>query len=294
MWAWTSTPSWSTGACWRTRSFRFLIEYIIIEHRLLFHAIILVHLRLRTMDYWEFSINFVDDNPHGNDKRRTSQQGFSIACCFWFGCFFFNVCLSQTCTNTSNAFWFYCVTAHLGGDSVGIAAINSNQKASIWLRSRILLGTLGPVPRAKISDLVHVDPDAPMAPNHRAQSPVWLFSLHSTHQCYYASYMITQLALLRCSSEESKEQLQFCSNAYRGSKFLTDATSTCLMWHPTDLQSGLGLFGIVSCIISRTLILQWRSSHTRATSLMWTRWSLSRRKCWDEQWRTTWLCNMLW
>lgn len=29
----------------------------------------------RTMDYWEFSINFTDDNPHGNDRRRTSQQG---------------------------------------------------------------------------------------------------------------------------------------------------------------------------------------------------------------------------
>lgn len=27
------------------------------------------------MDYWEFSVNFVDDNPHGNDRRRTSQQG---------------------------------------------------------------------------------------------------------------------------------------------------------------------------------------------------------------------------
>ena len=28
----------------------------------------------RNMDYWEISMNFVDNNPHGNDKRRTSQQ----------------------------------------------------------------------------------------------------------------------------------------------------------------------------------------------------------------------------
>ena len=30
---------------------------------------------VRNMEYWELAINFLDENPHGNDKRRTSQQG---------------------------------------------------------------------------------------------------------------------------------------------------------------------------------------------------------------------------
>lgn len=42
------------------------------------YALIVLPTCPRTMDYWEFSINFVDDNPHGNDKRRTSQQGTLI------------------------------------------------------------------------------------------------------------------------------------------------------------------------------------------------------------------------
>lgn len=54
--------------------------------------------------------------------------------------------------------------------NIGIAAIASSQRSSKWLKSKILLGTLGPVPRAKVNELIHIDPDAPMAPNHRAQN----------------------------------------------------------------------------------------------------------------------------
>ena len=35
------------------------------------------------MDYWEFSINFQDDNPHGNDKRRTPFRfAIIVTACF--------------------------------------------------------------------------------------------------------------------------------------------------------------------------------------------------------------------
>eukprot|EP00435_Cladocopium_sp_Y103_P074327 s863_g48.t1 len=32
----------------------------------------------QTMDYWEFSINFHDDNPHGNDKRVSVPEGAEV------------------------------------------------------------------------------------------------------------------------------------------------------------------------------------------------------------------------
>ena len=66
----------------------------------------------------------------------------------------------------------------------------------------MLLGSLGPIPRARVTDLVQVDPDVPMAPNHRANTLVgttvlisfndsmWISSVNSVNLSIFGCYFI--------------------------------------------------------------------------------------------------------
>lgn len=62
----------------------------------------------------------------------------------------------------------------------------------------MLLGSLGPIPRARVTDLVQVDPDVPMAPNHRANTLVgstmltlWFFNVD--FKCQSTCLFVLQL-----------------------------------------------------------------------------------------------------
>lgn len=148
---------------------------------------------------------------HGGDRRKRSQR-----------CALPGVKLVSQCSlsfEVNVAVRFECRTKTSGkyAFSAGILAVSSIHKTFGFTKAHALLGTLGPVIRARVSDLITDDADRPCSPAHRVFDPVpdvvgtrFIFSVVEL-----SLYVCTHSFLVRFSKGERRAQSRFCRSCWR-------------------------------------------------------------------------------